>query len=276
MKKEIILPFILSTVILLTVIFINKISFGFILGNFDLSEYSASNVDEILKNLISILFIIIVIYKIKNIKIFHFSFLKSNYKNYIFFLPLLLIYTNGFKSFINFEISNHSLITLLTYTVKIFSSALLEEYLFRGLIFGLFFIHFHKTRKDIFICVIFSNLIFGFAHLINLWSLDYMTLQHVINQMYASFCIGIYFSALYLSCKNLLSLSIAHFIINFFSSLDEIDFVENTSSTLENVENSMYNFIGELITIIIYSIPLIIGLYIIFNFKKEEIKILNR
>ncbi len=276
MKKEIILPFILSTVILLTIIFINKISFGFILGNFDLSEYSASNVDEILKNLISILFIIIVIYKIKNIKIFHFSFLKSNYKNYIFFLPLLLIYTNGFKSFINFEISNHSLITLLTYTVKIFSSALLEEYLFRGLIFGLFFIHFHKTRKDIFICVIFSNLIFGFAHLINLWSLDYMTLQHVINQMYASFCIGIYFSALYLSCKNLLSLSIAHFIINFFSSLDEIDFVENTSSTLENVENSMYNFIGELITIIIYSIPLIIGLYIIFNFKKEEIKILNR
>lgn len=273
MKRKLIFPFILSTIIIFTIIFINKISFGSILTNFDLSEYSFSNVDEILKNLISLIFITILIYKIKNIKIFHFSFLKSDYKNYIFLIPLLFIYTNGFKSFINFDASSHSSITLITYTLKIFSSAILEEYLFRGLIFGLFFVYFSKTRKDIFTCVIFSNLIFGFAHIINLWSLDYMTFQYVINQMYASFCIGVYFSALYLSSKNLLSLTIAHFIINFFSSLDEINFVENTSVSLENNIN---NFIGELITITIYSIPLIIGLYIIFKFKKDDIKILNR
>ena len=46
--------------------------------------------------------------------------------------------------------------------------------------------------------------------------------------------------------------------------------------SLENVENNINNFIGELITITIYSIPLIIGLYIIFKFKKDDIKILNR
>jgi membrane protease YdiL (CAAX protease family) len=94
--------------------------------------------------------------------------------------------------------------------------------------------------------------------------------------MYASFCLGVYFSALYLSSKNLLSLIIVHFIINFFSLLDEINFVENTSVFLENEENNMYSFIGKLITIIIYSIPLIIGLYIIFKLKKEDIKILNK
>ena len=72
MKRKLIFPFILSTIIIFTIIFINKISFGSILTNFDLSEYSFSNVDEILKNLISLIFITILIYKIKNIKIFHF------------------------------------------------------------------------------------------------------------------------------------------------------------------------------------------------------------
>jgi len=202
-----------------------------------------------------------------------FKLLSFNLKNIIYYVPLvfyIMVFSGGFKDFFNFDFSTITLQTFLTYTLKYFSSSFLEEFVFRGFILGAFLLNFPSTKRGILTSVLLSGLIFGLMHIINLWTFEGRTVQGVLNQVYAATCLGIMYAATYLKTRSILTLGLLHFLSNFFSSITELNFNEIITQSAIVVDPSLANTIlTEIFRIIIFGIPLIIGLFII-NYTDQD------
>lgn len=266
-------PFIYSIIVLSLVFGLNKLPLDLIFFKYNFDSYLSISLSKIIKNVFSIILIIFCLSYCKKIPFFNFS-LKSS--KIIFYLPLLIyvfVFSGGFEIFREFKFSEVELNTLLTYSLRVLSSAFLEEYLFRGLILGIFLFYYPKTKHGLLKSVFFSSLIFGIMHLINLWTIEDETSENVINQIYAASCIGIMYGATYLRTKNLFFLGFLHFLTNFFTLITEISLY--SSDTYEKVlqeDDLISMIISQFLTIIIYGIPLFIGLYLILKMPQKEIE----
>ena len=206
-----------------------------------------------------------------------FKLFSTDFRNFKYYLPLLfyvIVFSGGFKDFRNFDFTSISINTFFSYILKYFSSSFLEEFLFRGLILGLFLVKYLKSKNGILKSVVFSGLTFGFIHIINFWTLEGQTFKGISNQVYATACFGIMYGATYLKTRSILTLGIIHFISNFFSSIRElkINDVVNYSNILASDKTFISIVISEIFRIVIFGIPLIIGLYLIYNTKREDLK----
>ena len=269
-------PFIYSIIALFLVFGFNKLSLDFIFNGYNFDSYSTLAIGKIIKNIISIILIIFLLRYIKVIPFFNFS-LKIN-KIY-FYIPLLIyvfVFSGGFKIFREFNFSDTTINTFITYLLRVLSSAFLEEYLFRGLILGIFLFYYPKTKKGLLKSVIFSSLIFGIMHLVNLWTIKEETSENVLNQIYAASCIGIMYGATYLRTKSIVILGILHFLTNFFTLIKEISSVSNEPYEKVIQQDDLASLIiSQLLTLIIYGIPLFIGLYLILKMSQKDIDALK-
>lgn len=230
-------------------------------------------VSKLIINLISIGFL--VSYTLfQNYKCVILSFYKINIKNLVYTLPLILF---GCFVFTQFNISY--------YTIELFqkkntwellnttlTGVIIEEFLFRVIIFFNILSLFANDRKGILFSILCSNIIFGIIHIINFFTLNFDFFS-TIAQVFGAFSIGILFSIIFLKSENIYVGIIIHFFINFNTALSKK--IEFTNVT-ENVEPSLLqNISGLLIIIIIYSIPLIIS-YLILKFKPiKKISFIN-
>jgi membrane protease YdiL (CAAX protease family) len=156
--------------------------------------------------------------------------------------------------------------------LKYFSSSFLEEFVFRGFILGIFILNFPKTRVGVFKSVALSGLIFGLMHIINLWTFEGQTIKGVLNQVYATTCFGVMYGATYLKTRSILTLGILHFISNFFSMINELEFIEIINNSVTVADKSLINIIiSEIFRIIIFGIPLVIGLFLIYNTDENDL-----
>lgn len=268
-------PILFSFALIILIMLFHKLPLNIFFVNIGFNEYNSESYDKIITNLVSIVGIFLLIKKEK----IPFKLYSINFRNFKYYLPLLLyiiIFSGGFNDFLNFNFSSVNFDVLLTYSLKYFSSSFLEEFLFRGFILGLFIINFPKTRKGIFKSVALSGLIFGLMHIINLWTFEGQTIKGVLNQVYATACFGIMYGATYLKTRSILTLGFLHFMSNFFSMINELNFIEIINSSAPIVDKSLVNIIiSEIFRIIIFGIPLIIGLFLIYSTDEYDLNKLS-
>lgn len=264
-------PLLSSIVLIILIILFHKIPLNLFFINIGFNEYLSESFDKIITNFTSI---IAILFLLKNLKLpfrlFSFNIYKLKY-----YLPLILyiiVFSGGLKDFLNFNFSSISFNLLFTYLLKYFSSSFLEEFVFRGFILGIFVLNFPKTRIGIFKSVALSGLIFGLMHIINLWTFEGQTIKGIINQVYATTCFGIMYGATYLKTRSILTLGLLHFISNFFSMINELDFIEVINNSVTIADKSLINMmISEIFRIIIFGTPLIIGLFLIYNSDENDL-----
>ena len=89
-----------------------------------------------------------------------------------------------------------------------------EELLCRGLLFHSFRNYFGDTNKGIYLSAIFSSLVFGIMHLVNLiWSPS-LVISTTCQVIYATF-VGFLFCVIYYRSKNLVACMLLHGIFDF-------------------------------------------------------------
>lgn len=269
-------PLISSLFLILSIVIFHRLPLNLVFISLGFNNYYSESFDKIITNTTSIIF---VFYFIKKLKI-PFKLLSFDLKSSLYYLPsifFVIVFSGGFKDFSDFNFSTITSQTLITYTLKYFSSSFLEEFVFRGFILGIFILNFSSTKQGILKSVIFSGLIFGFMHFINVWTEEGQTLNGVINQIYAASCLGIMYGASYLKTRSILILGMLHFICNFFASISELNFTETINNTVEIADKSLVNMIiSEILKIIIFGIPLVIGLYLIYRTNKDDLNKLNK
>jgi len=264
-------PLISSLILIILIILFHKLPLNIFFVNIGFSEYHSESYDKMTTNFISIIVLIFLINKLK-LPFKLFSFNLNNIKYYLPLIFYVIIFSGGFKDFFNFDFSSITFNTLSTYTLKYISSSFLEEFVFRGFILGIFVLNFPKTKKGILKSVIFSGLIFGLMHIINLWTFEGQTINGVLNQVYATACFGVMYGATYLKTRSILTLGFLHFISNFFSMINELNFIELINNSVTVADKSLINIIiSEIFRIIIFGIPLVIGLFLIYNTDENDL-----
>lgn len=261
-----------SLILIILIILFHKLPLNLFFVNIGFSEYYSESYDEIITNSISI---IVLIFLIKELKL-PFKLFSFNFNNLKYYLPsvfYIIIFSGGFNDFFNFDFFSITFNTLSTYTFKYLSSSFLEEFVFRGFILGIFILNFPMTKKGLLKSVAFSGLIFGLMHILNFWTLEEQTIKGVLNQVYAATCLGIMYGATYLKTRSILTLGLLHFIINFFSAINELNFIEVINNSVTVADKSLINIIiSEIFRIIIFGFPLVIGLFLVYDTDENDLK----
>ncbi len=145
--------------------------------------------------------------------------------------------------------------------------SIFEELLFR------IFVYFNFSRilkkKKIFIIVILSSLIFGLAHLTNIFSMDIVNIT-IINQIVFAFGIGMILQTLYIKFKNIILLYALHASINVLGSYkSRLDLNERIEETLQ-FRDFLFSFLGLIFIVFIILCPII---YLLLKNHKREVTI---
>lgn len=266
-------PALFSLFSLIVIYCFNKIPLSNILILSGYNEFKSNAIEKIIFNCIVSFCIYIIIVKQK----IPFSLNNKTYNGAAYYLPAILyivIFSGGFRTFQELHFCSISSSIIFLYGFKVLSAAFLEEILFRGLILGLLLHRYYQIKNGALKSIIFSGLIFGCIHILNLWSDDGQSLKGVFNQIYAATGLGVMYGAIYLKTRSIIVLAILHFLSNFFAGVGELEI----GSILEHrkiIESSILNSIlTEFFRIFIFGIPLLIGLFVIRQVDKSEIEVL--
>jgi len=124
-------------------------------------------------------------------------------RDYLCFIPLIVISTVNFWNGVTMNVS--PLETLL-YIVSMCFVGILEEVIFRGLLFK------GMSKGGMTAAIIISSLTFGMGHAVNLF-LGAAVLDTLLQLMYAS-AIGFCYTALFLASGSILPCIISHIFVN--------------------------------------------------------------
>ena len=156
--------------------------------------------------------IIFILYSLKKEQIKFNIFHKPKRKD-LAFIPLLFLCASNFmvaiyqKSVINQVVNYDNIIQAFFISIL---TAIKEELLFRGILLT----EFDKTQSK-FKTIIYSALIFGSIHLLNIGSLSSI-IPSLLQVLYTAF-LGLFLGFIYLYSKNLIYPIIFHFTFNFFN-----------------------------------------------------------
>lgn len=247
----------------------------FLIGNIPIKEnivLSSFTSEKLEKIIIYSAVIILSAIIINKFGIPHSYFHRIEVKKYLYYLPVILciyLYTGGFGDINTVDSSTIYSWKGILLGMSTLSSGMFEEVLFRGLILGILLNRYHNSKHGIVKSVIISCLIFGLIHIVNIWTKD-QSLRGTFNQVYAAFSLGILYSAVYLKTKSIIILGGLHSINNFFGSLAELtDSAAIISSTVNKTVIEIV--LSSILVILIFGIPLIMGLLILKITKKEEL-----
>ena len=124
-----------------------------------------------------------------------------------------------------FSSSFANLIGLVIYS---FTIGLTEELLVRGWILNKFFDKYDRNRKEVYLSIIFSALIFGGMHISNIWA-GGQTVSETIVQVVFATSAGIFFGAAYFRTRNIMALAFVHGFYDFSILLDELNLLRECS-----------------------------------------------
>lgn len=145
---------------------------------------------------------------------------KVSIKRLLLIIPCWLVVINNFP-FIPFVSGNATLDAIwsyvLLYAVQCLCVGIFEECAFRGCVFMLILEGNHKTKKDVFFSIIYSSLIFGGIHIVNLFAGS--GIVPVIQQLGYSFLIGAMCAVALILTKNLWTSILLHACFNFAGGL---------------------------------------------------------
>ncbi len=252
---------------------------GFLIGKIPIKEHLhfSSYLSSRLENIFIYSSLLgLYIFVINKFRIPHSYFQFIERKNYIYYLPVIfyiIVFSNGFSDFCH--ISNLSLYSwkVILYGIETLTSAMFEEVLFRGLILGVLLSKYYDSKNGILKSVIISSLIFGLVHIINIWAQPYQSsTRGTLNQVYAAFCLGAMYSAIYLKTRSIIILGVLHFITNFFAGIGELSGSETIVNSISRGKTIIEMVVSNALTLVIFGLPLLIGLYVLKNTNREEVE----
>ena len=152
-------------------------------------------------------FVLIAIFLFKDAKIFS-DKKEGFFKTLMVCFPLTLIaivYTISNRKYLH----GTPIIDLIGVIIYALTIGLTEELLVRGWILNQFFKKYSSKRKEIYLSIIFSALIFGGMHITNIWTSGQTIPQTLIQILFAT-AAGIFFGAAYYRTRNILGVAFVH------------------------------------------------------------------
>ena len=197
--------------ILITVVLCVLVAF-FSLAKITYSENAKINnlLGKILPLLFAVLLMVILLSLIKQ-KVF------AKPQNLLYLLPCLLVainnlpfipWINGLNKFANIGTQEVLLFTIYCFLVGAF-----EEMVFRGLLFPSLLHYFDKDKKGLIKAMVYSSLIFGLAHVVNLFGGAGVT-ETLLQVAYSALMGGVFVFA-FVKTKSIISAIALHSIYNF-------------------------------------------------------------
>ena len=136
----------------------------------------------------------------------------------IFVLSILFFVVNSLDNIMslnNFNIAN--IVSLMLFCITI---GLFEEILFRGIIQNELIENYGKTRKEVIISIVIASIIFGGAHITNVfYGQDIFT---TIMQVIQTIAIGLVLGSVYYNTKNIWAVAILHGFYDFALMLSDV------------------------------------------------------
>lgn len=163
-----------------------------------------------------------------------------------------------------YDFQGHTVILSLTLTATCLG-AFAEEIFFRGYVFGLLRQKGYSTYKGI----IVSSLLFAGLHIANIFRFE--DAWSVLNQVGFAFLIGIILCSIFALTKNLLIVSLYHFIINIPSALSSVAQVNVKTNYPTVITSFSENLISMLLFIVLLSPIIMVSVYYLKLVKKENI-----
>lgn len=198
--------------------------------------------------------------------------LRAFYKIYNFHLLIIPLTIVGIASYSSFKEFNgiSQKITYL-YLGLYFLVGLAEELVFRGIFLYLFLNLFSQNRFKVIYAVLFSSILFGFAHFINYIKVG--DIEKVISQVIFAFSFGCFASGIFLKTRNIYIIALIHALFDIGFGDHKFIFGEQQLNYVVNQSTSLSSF---LFSIVIFSSLVISGLYMAvhsqkLNFSPESI-----
>ena len=171
----------------------------------------------------------------------------SNLKEYLYFIPLLLIISVNLWTGININTSNEIIFHILT----MINIGFLEEIIFRGFLFKM------MAKTNVKSAIIVTSITFGIGHIINLF--NGADLIPTLIQICYAISIGYLFAIIFHKSKSLIPCIITHSLVNAFS--------------IFNIDNIVSLYIAPAFLIIV---PIVYAVYInrkINTYENEDVSI---
>jgi len=128
---------------------------------------------------------------------------KGNWKNYLYFVPLLLIMTTNLWNGVTMNVSAAE--TVL-YILSMICVGFIEEVIFRGLLFKAI------CKSNVKQAILISSITFGIGHIVNL--LNGADVLPTLLQICYATAVGFLFTIIFYKGKSLLPCIITHSIVN--------------------------------------------------------------
>jgi len=258
-----------SILIILLIVLLHRIPLYYLFENIGLSDSVADLLDKIILNLIVIFFAINEIIRLNLWTKAGLSFKKMHDPHlYLILLFYLFIFTGGFS--ILKIIDSKDLVSAIVglFLIKSITVGILEEVVFRGLIQSKIIESYEGQKNGIIKGVLISAFLFGIAHLVNIGQ-DYISIDGIIRQIFAAFCLGSLFGVILLRTKNVYPIIITHFAISFFSLLGTL-FPEYFPDEMQT-EKTYFETIATLVfTVVVFGSALLIAFYLFKNYKQKN------
>ncbi len=160
---------------------------------------------------------------------------------------------------------------LLMFLFGVILTGIFEEVAMRGILLPLFLKLFNFKKKSFYLAAIFSSLIFGLLHYMNVYRKEDYGFDVATSQVIAAFCIGIYFCGLFFRTGNIFSSILIHAAFNFGFGTTSLEEIKNGYK--QPIGREIDSFIDLIPTLIIYLAIITIGLLMIkFSDKNSFVK----
>lgn len=211
---------------------------SYCMQNFGIEDYRST--------IINTVFSIMVLILIKSLdKMSYYGLTKvTNMKDYLYFIPLVLILSTNLWTGINI---NNSYSEIIFHILTMLNIGFLEETIFRGFLFKM------MEKDNVKSAIIVSSITFGIGHIVNL--LNGADLVPTLLQISYAISLGFLFVIIFYKSKSLVPCIIAHFLINALS--------------IFRMENEMLKYVSAVFLIVV---PAAYAIYIIKKTNNKEIK----
>lgn len=201
---------------------------SYCIRNFGLTDYRSASINTVFSICLIVLMIVL-----KRVKYYGITKIK-NPKEYLFFIPLILISTVNLWNGINI---NKSINEIVFYILTMINVGFIEEIIFRGFIFRM------MEKDNIKIAIVVNAITFGIGHIINL--LNGAELIPTLMQICYAVSIGYLFVIIFYKSNSLIPCIITHSLIN--------------SLSIFNIENPISLYVAPIFLTVV---PLTYAIYI--------------
>ncbi len=157
---------------------------------------------------------------------------------------------------------------LLMFLFSVIVVGIFEEISMRGIVLPLFLKLFNFKNKSFYIGVIFSSLIFAVLHYMNICTKEDYGFDIASSQVFAAFCIGIYFCGLFLRTGNIISSILIHSAFNFAFGTEILE--EIRDGYKPPVGKEINSFMELVPTLIFWLLIITVGLLMVKFSNKES------